>query len=339
LEAQYTFLEIERIMTSTCRNCGRAFAYPSKLAQHQRRKTPCTPIIEKVDLPPGVREDPDLEQKKCRFCGRVFATIASMRRHVRKACKIAPNKKNGDAGMDRLYEHTIRRQEVEIAKMRKQMAEMTALMHQLVVNTGGAQAAGEVAIQQTGGAQAAIQQTGGAQAAGEVAIQQTGDGTVAVDNKKVNINISVFGRESLDHVTADRIRGILEESLRTPMLPQAVQGAVLKTAMLVYSDPDHPENLTCYLPNKKMNDALVHTEEGWEVQPIPLVLPPMAQTSIDALFDRQPFEDAATFEPLMAELRASEQEFSTGGLLRPILVRNKDLLARALEQLPVAGAK
>jgi hypothetical protein len=300
-------------MNSECRDCGRDFVYPSKLAQHRRRKTPCAPIVEEVDLPPEALEDPELDTKKCRFCGRVFATIASMRRHVRKACKIAPNEKNGVAGMDQLYEHTIRRQEAEIAEMRKQMTEMAALVRQLVVNTGGAQAAGGVAI------------------------QQTGDGTVAVDNKKVDINISVFGKESLDHVTAGRIRGILEESLHAPMLSHAVQGAVLKTAMLVYSDPDHPENLTCYLPNKKTNDALVHTEGGWEVQPVTLVLPPMAQKSIDALFDRQPFEDAATFEPLMAELRASEREFSTGGLLRPILVRNKDLLTRALEQLPVAG--
>ena len=305
-------------MASTCQDCGRGFAYPSKLAQHQRRKTPCAPFVEEAGLAPGQQEDPETSARRCRFCGRVFASVASMRRHVRKACQIAPNEKNGDAGMDRLYEHTIRRQAAEISDMRRQMSEMAALVQRLVVSTGGAHAAGGVAV------------------AGK-------DNTVVVDSRKVSINISVFGRESLDHVTADKIREILKESLQTPTLSSAAQGAVLKTAMLVYSDPEHPENLTCYLPNKKTNDALVHMTRngtsGWEVQPVPLVLPPMAQKSIDALFDRQPFEDAATFEPLLAELRASEKEYASGGLLRPILVRNKDLLARALEQLPVAGAE
>jgi hypothetical protein len=65
----------------------------------------------------------------------------------------------------------------------------------------------------------------------------------------------------------------------------------------------------------------------------------MARKSVDALFDRQPFEDAGTFEPLMAELRDNEERYVSGqSALRPVLVRNKDLLARALASLPVSGA-
>ena len=175
---------------------------------------------------------------------------------------------------------------------------------------------------------------------GELGIQQHGNGTINVYNKQVinnNIIINVFGKESMDHVTPAKIREILEESIQTPLTTQSLQNAVLKTAMLIYSDPDHPENLTCYLPNKKTNDVLIHTNRngvlGWEVLPASLVLPPMAITSIDAIFDHQPFDDAEMFKLLMVELRAREQEFCTGGLLRPVLVRNKELLRQINIQL------
>ena len=55
------------------------------------------------------------------------------------------------------------------------------------------------------------------------------------------------------------------------------------------------------------------------------------------LFDRQPFENADEYGPLMKELADNEERYAAGQELRPILVRNKDLLARALETLPVAG--
>ena len=74
----------------TCERCDKVFKYPKYLREHQARKTPCTPILEKEDLPEAVLEDPDLDQKKCRFCGRVFSSYTAMRRHVRNNCRIAP---------------------------------------------------------------------------------------------------------------------------------------------------------------------------------------------------------------------------------------------------------
>ena len=57
---------------------------------------------------------------------------------------------------------------------------------------------------------------------------------------------------------------------------------------------------------------------------------------MDTLFDRQPCEDADDYGPLMKELAANEKNYA-GHELRPILVRNKDLLARALKSLSVEG--
>ena len=308
-----------------CPRCEKTCRDRFDLMRHLARKTPCAPIIEHTDLPPEALEDPDLEQKKCRFCGRAFSSYTSMRRHVRSTCKIAPNEKNGDAGMDILYNHTIRRQQDLLVAKDKQIEQLTALVEsRLAPLTPG------------------IPPTVSHPDTIAVAIQ--GDHNVnIVDARRVEVAINVFGQEGLDHVTRGRIRAILEESLAGGGLATAAQAAVLKTALLVYSDPDHPENLTCYLPNKKGDDALVHMARpdgtaGWEVQPVPLVLPPMARKSVDALFGRQPFEDAETFEPLMAELRDNEERYVSGqGALRPVLVRNKALLARALAALPVGA--
>ena len=293
-----------------CPYCGKAFKYPSDLAKHLQAKRKCVPAFAGEAPPPG-------QKYPCRFCGRGFTAETHMYRHMRGSCKIAPNAKNGNEGMERLYDHTIQKQMVE---MRAENAEMKAMietqskMVQQLLDRQGAPSSSSLTLQ-----------------AGELAFQ--GDHAQVDNSKKIVIN--VFGQETLDHVTAGRIKTILDECLQRPALPTAVGEAVLKTAMLVYSDPNRPENLTAYLPNKKTKDALVHTKAGWEVQPTQLVLPPMALKSIDAIFGKQPHEDE--YAPLLKELQENEARFAAGEDLHPILVRNKDLLARVLATLPVAG--
>ncbi len=109
--------------------------------------------------------------------------------------------------------------------------------------------------------------------------------------------------------------------------------------MLVYSDPDHPENLAVYLPmlrSNKTNDVLVLSERqegGWGVQPTPSVLPPMAQLpqrSVGALVTKLPQREDAE----------NEARYTAGSELRPIVpteVRNKDLLKMVLGTLPLAA--
>jgi hypothetical protein len=254
--------------------------------------------------------------------------------------------------MELLYEHTIRHQDARIAALEAQNAtleaqnaeitarqgEIMGMMRQLTTHQNG----GELAI--TGGTP--IQHA----AAGEVAIQNADQGLVAVDNRKM-ITINIFGQEGLDHVTAAEVKRILDETLQThglalpvrtgptkEVLPAvAAEAAVLKMAMLIYSDPARPENLTCYLPNKKTNEALVHGENGWEVCPTALVLPPMAEKSVRQLFAKQPYENIYHYDPLIKALRDNAQRFASGVEMRPIIVRNKDLLQQALKELPLAG--
>ena len=271
----------------TCEKCGRSFRYPRDLAAHLRRKTPCSPILEQEDLPAAVREDPDLEKKQCRFCGRVFSSYDSMRRHVRKSCGIAPNARNGDAGMTKLYEHTIRQQQAHIEAQRAQIDQLL----ELSARQGRT-------------------------------VTARGDGNrILQDNSchQTQVHIHVHGQEGVAHLTEAKVRALLDTAAREPELPGAARRAILEAALLVYSDPEHPENLTTFLPDTQKH-ALVHTKDGWGVRPTSLffsedwpggpghakqetqVLPPMARKSVDALFTRQPYENAEGYAPLLKEL-------------------------------------
>jgi len=302
----------------TCNLCGKEFTKPFWLRKHFERKTSCALIISKEDLPQEVLDDPDLEQKLCRFCGRVFSNYTSMRRHVRGSCNIAPNKKNGNSGMEILYEHTARRQQAQIDEIREQNIEMLGMVRELVSRTGP--------VSQIGGDVVAIQIPGNAN-------------KVAVVNTKKVVNINVFGNEDMSHATSERIKAILDEALLAPGLAKAAQIAILKTAMLVFSDPEYPENHTCYLPNAKSNNVMVHSQNGWEIKPASLVLQPMAQKSVDCLFDKQPYTGADIYGPLLKEIADNEVKYTSGASLRPILVRNKSLLSTSLRVLPVVGER
>ena len=177
-----------------CAHCGKLFKYPSELGKHLAAKRKCVPRFANIT---------ETAAYNCRFCGRGFGNKTHMYRHIRDRCNIAPNVKNGDTGMERFYEHTLQKQladqKVEIESLKTQNAEILALLRQQGAGGTNTLQAGEVAIQ-----------------AGDYA---------QVDNSK-KIVINVFGQEKLDHVTAERIKTILDECLQRPALPTAVDEAV-----------------------------------------------------------------------------------------------------------------
>jgi hypothetical protein len=174
------------------------------------------------------------------------------------------------------------------------------------------------------------------------------------NNTAININISVFGSENLGRITKPQVFDILRglgpvgDNVKT-----IAEKAIIQAAMLIFSDPSHPEDITCYLPNKKGEDAMIHGESGWEVQPVGLVISPMATKAIDALFAQQPAPDTETpandVKWMMNEcgnilryIQQHEGDMTSApprGEMRSILIRNKDLLQRVLEKLPISGQK
>lgn len=91
-----------------------------------------------------IAEEDLAKPHKCPYCNRRFTAYTNMRRHVRERCKIAPNEKNGDMGMERLYTHVLQ-QQIQIQEQQRQITELTNRMGS--EKSGPQAATGGVAIQ------------------------------------------------------------------------------------------------------------------------------------------------------------------------------------------------
>lgn len=150
------------------------------------------------------------------------------------------------------------------------------------------------------------------------------------------VNINVFKNENTKHIGHGEVREILESAIKETKDPaQQALRALISAAILIYSDPHHPENITCYLPNKNpmTDEAMVHTSEGWSLLPVQLVSSPMIKRTLDTIVELQPFEEAATFADLMRSLIENEDAYHAGKNMRTILVRNGFLMDKMLAHM------
>lgn len=99
----------------TCVRCKKVFELPCRLRSHLARKRPCDPI---VDVQEGAAGLP------CKYCGRRFTTPQALSRHIKHRCKIA----NSSDGMDRLLEHTLQKQNAELAAKVDRLATLVERM-------------------------------------------------------------------------------------------------------------------------------------------------------------------------------------------------------------------
>jgi hypothetical protein len=296
------------------------FRDPSTLRRHLNRKRPCAPVIDRDEL------SVEMAGKcHCRFCGRPYSSEWGVRRHM-ISCPIAAR---GERGLDALYSHVLektrRARERELAAFREAetlRAELAQTRHELALARGATVVTGDNAT----------------------VVQMTCQTTNTVLNLTTNFVINIFGREETGHIATASVRDILAQcsgAVRADVAGgEAATQALVQAALLIYSDPDRPGNLTCYIPNKRDGNALVHGARGWEIIPVPLALSPMARKGLDLLFDKQPFEDTERYETALRVLRDHEERLvSTGAKLRTVLIRNKALLSRVLSQLPMAGER
>lgn len=310
----------------TCDKCRAIFPNPSKLKRHLLRKTPCQPIVNAVDI-----EVSDIDKKfQCRFCMRRFASSSSVNKHIRMSCKIARN----PDGMELLFRHTLERER----ERRERAEERTRLAEERV-----SELEAQLGQLKVGSADLALKRTEEAASPSAPTFNITAHapgGVVVHQHIELQQQINVFGGENISHIGHSQIKELLDQTLTSTVadVSQKALEALLKTAMLIYSDPDHPENVTCYLPNKKWGEAMVHVQRNggwqWEIQPCQLVLPPMTSAALDVLFVKQPFEDADRYGDVLKALRANEKAYLAGQALRPVLVKNKDLLQQMLGSLP-----
>lgn len=188
----------------------------------------------------------------CLTCNKVFPKPSQFRSHIQGDCKIAPNKKNEDAGLGLSHKHALQ----------KQQAKLDAIdANQVDPRT-----------------------------------------------PKQSIIINLFGQEVFDHITSADVRRILDEVLQDhgttlAAAPAAAQSAVLRMATLLYSDPNHLENVTCYLSDENDIDALVHGVNGWEAYPADMVLSLMSRASAIQLCAKRPRGIAYQYDQVVVELQ------------------------------------
>jgi hypothetical protein len=161
---------------------------------------------------------------------------------------------------------------------------------------------------------------------------------------------SRFGEEDISHLgTTDVLRifrtvapqpGTAIESPLTPtgelLVKNLCDQLITHAAMLIYSDPEHPHNLTGYLPRASATQAMTHGRNGWALVPVNIIFPPMVRRAIGLLFEHQPIsgvnftESSRAYHTMMEYLRGHEVELSSmsGGNMKPILLRNADLMQK-----------
>lgn len=159
-----------------------------------------------------------------------------------------------------------------------------------------------------------------------------------------------FCSEDIEHIDRGDVLKILKDV--TPMylgqgapvpdekvlVKDVCEQLVTRAAMLIFSDPSKPQNITCYLPKPNSRQAMTHGEDGWTLMPTNLVFPPMVKSAINVLFNKQPYPgmdfnsdaQARAFGSLMTYLANNEGPAMVGAekTMRPILVRNTDLLQK-----------
>jgi hypothetical protein len=148
------------------------------------------------------------------------------------------------------------------------------------------------------------------------------------------VQINLHGKEDTTHLK--EMLGQLLDSL-----PPKTDGKVIltKVAKMIYADPEHPQNVTTYIPNKRDNIPHVWTASGWEPRSEAEIYPAMVNRACDELQLKQEFELGYTPDGLVqlgvrsshvraafdAETEAKDLK-EAAHMFRPMLQGNKFLL-------------
>ena len=343
-----------------CPTCKMGFRVPAELRRHLARLTPCAPVIEADSIGSAGGQFP------CHFCGKRFTQRAHVTRHKKSSCMISPEGKNGKAGMEILAEHVRARDSDSsglLAEYSSRLKGLEEMVRRLTLAAAESEAASAPALTATHVQCAAP------------SVLINGDNArvlqVIVDQPAAPPKPSNFGREDISHLQRKDVLKIFSAvapsaeaqiiyqqargELDTPAGDTHVRGLcdqlVTHAAMLIYSDPQHAHNITCYLPRQHDKAAMTRDDDEWVLSPVNIVFPPMVRRAISLLFDQQPIAGvdftssgpggsarSTAYGTLLTYLSKHEADLSldAGRTMRPILTRNADLLQKL--RVAIGGA-
>jgi DNA-directed RNA polymerase subunit RPC12/RpoP len=155
-----------------------------------------------------------------------------------------------------------------------------------------------------------------------------------------NVTINVFGGETWQHINRKRIASLLNHLMPDNIREDGCRDEdasrlFTSTAMLIYSDETHPENLTAYIPRGEgaRDKVMVYTgdSESWAIVPLADAVTPMTERTLDLLEDRQPFmsgeHDIDSYSKMVGGVFSRKGLWLKGAEIRKVLQKNGDMVA------------
>ena len=187
----------------------------------------------------------------CKKCARGFTTPQALSRHTNHRCKAPPAEECAVGG---LAEVSLLR--AELAAIKDQLGQAVAVPH-------------------------------------HADYSRHTDNSVRADTLNVQMNVHLpppsevrnFGEEDTSH-----LKKLLGRMLDT--LPKGTQGEAVVAGVIrsIWNDPEHPQNMTIHIPNKRDNVPHVKTPFGWQPRSEAEVYPRIIDRACTELQDNQDHE-------------------------------------------------
>lgn len=292
-----------------CPKCGKCLSTAYSLRRHIARKTPCTPIVTKGDLPEDLKDVPLSDNRKCQFCGKVFSHPYIKNRHMRENCRVAPNGKDEEGNRQSLCAYVIKKAE-KYDEMKEEADELKRLL----------------------------------QTSQPPPTVVTNNNIIITNNIVINNNIicfHMFGREDVAHITKTVVKNLLNECTNPHDVEQSAKYIIFEMLKLIYSPNEKPENWTSFSLEGKKQEALILSPNGWDLEHKVKMYTSMVDRALDELFILQPHEDAGKYTSVLKVLSNYEKSNvkDIQSVVDTVLERNRELLLSRRGILPVVGDK
>jgi Zinc finger, C2H2 type len=254
-----------------CYNCGKQFNKPSDLQRHKNRKTPC--LIREID--PADLKNPN----RCIYCNRIFSTIGNLKKHSEK-CKV----KNG--GLQTLHDKVKHEEAIRIITERqdqknKEFESLLSVMKTQMEEQSKKNNELETRIKELSAGGPTI-------SCGDNTIS-CGDNTISCGNNTISCGNNIISCGNVTNITNNNINVIINNYNKpniahlndiksfSKLLNYELSGTPMALINKIWYDPDHPENSSIHLVNKKTGESLVIINGKWITENASNIIPVIRQ--------------------------------------------------------------
>ena len=78
------------------------------------------------------------------------------------------------------------------------------------------------------------------------------------NTQNINITLNAYGQENLSFLTEENVRNLLMETMAQEVIPKLIKK--------IHCNPNHPENMNVYKPNKKDQFLMLFNGKNWMME-------------------------------------------------------------------------